>query len=761
MTPERRQELESALQRSGRSTMTPERRQELESALTRASQPQQTNLQKLGAFGRDIVHGVAKTAASAVSPIAATRALVGGLARGEDHSKIAQAAEHELTRERRTGLGKVRPVGVHQDTGEFMSAGRGALDILGTGLETGTTIAPVGAGVGLVGRGATKVGQQALQQGGRTLFKQGARLGVGEGAGQLGGRELQDPTATVGSVIGHTAAGAVGGGVLGGFGAAAPTVARGLVGKTKDVAGPSFRRLTGRPLVDEAKEAAVTAYRNVFGSTKRQARAIDDFKARTGDDITEYLVEHKVPIRSSDNGTKFATKELAEDIRQETIEMLEESMQSVLGAFKGSRSIDLLERAAAAKRVVASDPLAASLDITKRLKHIDDFIGAEIARYGRVVDPVIANNIKRAMWGRAFSVADTEINPAARKLGSALREGVEQSVDSPIVRETNQELLKAIKAADFLDMIHGDAVKGGRLTRQFSRIVGGIAGAKAGPIGAIVGSEALMRLVAKLGNVDNISNKAIKRLMDAGNVIPSSIKTVQAAREFLEQLAGQRKNVKLLGPGAIPLGPKTPPKSGLIKGRQPRVLPQEARPGQLLLPPGRPGAIPGETINVPPKGFQTIDRPAAVIGTTRIVEPKASIAGTGIQAKLLRLKSGLSSDLSGIIDNLVKDPSKPINPRDTFRIKQELSSHKSDLFDDVISEIRTQGSGKPPGQIAPSIPPSKLLRLKRGLSSDLSSLIDEALQNPNGPTFRRSIFRIKQELSSSQSDMLDEIINLI
>src|SRR3990167_8106897 len=103
-----------------------------------------------------ILSAIASPFKKGLSSLAAVGEGVGKLALGD-----VKGAQEAQTKERSFGVfGTARPVGVEQKTGQLLSTGQGIKDILGTGAEAASWLAPVGAVKGAVG--AAKAGSGIL-----------------------------------------------------------------------------------------------------------------------------------------------------------------------------------------------------------------------------------------------------------------------------------------------------------------------------------------------------------------------------------------------------------------------------------------------------------------------------------------------------------------------------------------------------------------------------------------------------------------------
>jgi hypothetical protein len=568
---------------------TPEEQQKLQQIQQQVQQPEKKE-GFLASLGKAVVRPFAELGTSAVNVAES----IGDIARGD----VAGASEALQKTRQVPLLGETTPAFTGKET-----TGEATKKMLGYGAEVGSYL-PFGAGI-------AKVGQATL----KGAVKQGAKAGVLEGAigGALGGagRPLQEGKGYGEAVLGGAAGGAFGSVIGGALGAAIPGVGAG-VRRAIEPAQETIQREATRNI-----EQGVKVYVDILGVNKKQVNLMDEFVARNGENLPQYLVEHGLPLETTADGTKFATKQIAQQFKSETMDVLEDSLQNTLEAWKGAKYVDLIEMADAAKQKIAADPALAGVTSAERNKLVDRIVNAEIKRFGQVVDLPTANRIKRNFWSLGYDVLSKQKAPAARQVGHEVMRRIEEVTGDQIVRNINQEMRKVLSASDFLTKISGDAVKGGRLGKGVTRIVGTVAGAKMGPIGAMLTGEGLVRIVSKLGDVSRLSDKAIRKMQKAG-VVPSSIKSVTEARSYLQNLLQERAMIPRLGPGAIPMGSQTI-KSGIRQGVTPTPQTPTVRPDQLVLPPGNKNMVQGATQRLP----------ASM--KAEVFEPQATTVGRGLQ----------------------------------------------------------------------------------------------------------------------------------
>jgi hypothetical protein len=237
LTPQQRADIEKLYksqqqpapiqQTSPTSTLTPERRAEIEALYRQQQKPstapmiaQQKAQQPAQPQRNNLLTSISKPF---IKTVAAVPALIGGV------SKFAQGdvagASDALTRERNFGMfGSTRPIGINQETGQKQSFGELAKDVVGTGAEIASYLAPGAVGVGSKAIGATGKVLPSI----RSLGKAGALAG---GIGSFGAGLQQDQS--FGQTLKEAGTGMLAGGLLG---ASIPGITRGVSSVTRGTA---------------------------------------------------------------------------------------------------------------------------------------------------------------------------------------------------------------------------------------------------------------------------------------------------------------------------------------------------------------------------------------------------------------------------------------------------------------------------------------------------------------------------------------------
>lgn len=248
LTQEERKKLQAYAEQRG-TFQVPNKRQE-----------QQTTLQKVAQGLAGIVNatGVPRAAVNAYNLTSSLGTLgAAGIAKltGNDEmaNRFVREAGDEAVKVRNVPfLGKLAPVG---SSGDF---GKDVKDVVGTGLQIGSTI----VGGGAAG-GAAKTGLRTLAKEG---LKEGVKIGAATGASYEGGRALSDDADAL-QILERTLVGGLGGGVIGGaVGVASPILSRGAASVGRGVQ----RTVQGGKEVAENVVNRARGIRNPLPGTERE-----------------------------------------------------------------------------------------------------------------------------------------------------------------------------------------------------------------------------------------------------------------------------------------------------------------------------------------------------------------------------------------------------------------------------------------------------------------------------------------------------------
>lgn len=90
---------------------------------------------------------------------------------------------------------------------------------------------------------------------------------------------------------------------------------------------------------------------------------------------------------------------------------------------------------------------------------------------------------------KTINYMNPEVGMTDKTIVRAIKELIEQNTDSIDVKAINKELQALYTVKEFLTLLDGKKVKGGKLGKYFAQTVGTVVGSSFGPIGAILGGE--------------------------------------------------------------------------------------------------------------------------------------------------------------------------------------------------------------------------------------------------------------------------------
>lgn len=604
LTPERKAQMDAVLKPQGQTgVLTPERRAQMDAVLS-GTQPTQT---QPGGFQR-FVQGIAKPFLKTATNVLNFGEGIADLAKGD-----VQGANEATTKARDFGyFGQgVRPVGVSED-GQFKNVGGFAKDVVGTGAEIGSYLAPTALGTGA----------KAVAASGKVVPTLGALAKGGAVSGTLGstGAALQEDR-SAGQIIG---AGLTGAALGTGLSLVAPLAgkAAGKVGqkfskdaRIQNIVDNNYRALTQledsnaalRKVVAKNKERGIDPKRLLAESDYLVGAVDDTGTLRTMQEggavskAREFItpMEDVVTLNLQREGKTISL----DDVRQQMIDNVNAS------GIKGGDKINAL-------RKIESEISGLALDADAN---------------GHVPLSVV-HDAKR------YKYANIDyLNPGSKNtdkiIARTLKDIVEKGTESVDVKKLNDELSSYYSMLSFLEKLDGKKVQGGKLGKYFAQTIGAIAGGQVGgPIGSVVGAEVGGRLRGAM--MKSTFSKASGKAPKASALLEDAIKLGKTPPEPKAPLLGLPAPDKTKTGPTIPLGGPTEfePRAKVVggEGQNPKMGLLQ-RP--LSLP--EPTGFTGEPIRA---GQATTFEPRAkTVGTTpKVIDAKATVVDSKDVIKKLR-----------------------------------------------------------------------------------------------------------------------------
>lgn len=344
-------------------------------------------------------------------------------------------------------------------------------DVLKTANEIGKDTASFGYGIGKEGAAAAPLGGA-----GRAV-----NLAVAYGQGYQGGSDL----------ISGYKEGDYEKAISGGLGLATSLVAAKGVSSSKGAlynpeVVAEIKKLPEQVRAKAAEkvyDSTVSAYKSIVNQTPKEIQA----ELKSNKNTPEFLAKQGI-ILEAENG-KLNTVEAADTLRSR-IEPLETQLNEYLSTSKKKVDFEVL-RERTIKEIKNKKGLSA-LDKKDQINSVNEAIDAEIeANNGKSKIKIDKfNDVKRGFWNNAYNPQKTSVaNQAIHDLGSNARQMIEDAIPEKNIREINSEIGDHASAIRFLDKINGRVIKGGTLTRLFTKGVGATIGSFFGPAGTLAGSE--------------------------------------------------------------------------------------------------------------------------------------------------------------------------------------------------------------------------------------------------------------------------------
>lgn len=397
----------------------------------------------------------------------------------------------------------VTPVGMAPSTGNVVKdIGTGVKDILGTGGEIGSYLAPVGVGEEAVG--AAKIAKQGLLP---VLKKAGEGAAFGALGGTIGGAgySAQQKDSNLGSIATGGLLGGATGGLLGGV----LPIAGAAIGKTASEASRLLNK-DQRVASTIAENERTLRQLEVNNATLRKnalankAKGVDPVKLLSGTDLLKGVVDETGTIRTTGEGGPVS--QLQDFIKpQEDIvsRALAQEGKTVPLADVRQQMINNINTSG----IKGADKISALNSVENEIKGLQ----LEASPEGNI--PLSAvHDAKRYKYANI-----NYLNPSSKNtdkiIARTLKDIVERNTTSADIKALNNELGAHYSVLSLLEKLDGKKVQGGKLGRYFAKTIGGIAGSHFGPLGSIAGSEIAGKIQSALlkSNFGGETGKVLER----------------------------------------------------------------------------------------------------------------------------------------------------------------------------------------------------------------------------------------------------------
>jgi hypothetical protein len=250
----------------------------------------------------------------------------------------------------------------------------------------------------------------------------------------------------------------------------------------------------------------------IFTSTTATREAIKESKSR-GYDTTTFISQDSRFHPVVENNRVFSGEAIT--AIQTEAAPLAQIVRSVIEKEGVRVTPDLLYKEGLSQLAKYKNNGAVYDNYLAKLKKEVDYYRTNFTDANGTIDLAKYDDFKIAKWNQTYGV---DADGAASKLvdvelGRALRSLVSKNVKSADANALNKELGRYYDAADALQLLDGQIVKGGRLGGYFARTIGAtIGGASGGSFGAALGALTADQ-IANLMRANYFGNPAIKALV--------------------------------------------------------------------------------------------------------------------------------------------------------------------------------------------------------------------------------------------------------
>ena len=334
-------------------------------------------------------------------------------------------------------------------------------------------------------------------------------------------------------------------------------------------------RTSGKLL--NAEQKLERSYSDVLNLTARQTQLEQKF----GKNTANFLVKEGVPLNSiRDAGKiKLDTRKAIEMLSQKA-EMENLTFEKLLAdSGKHVNFDDYISSVARNVKTTfqGTEQLTAATHLLKELqawKSQLTFRSIKDAAGKTLIPAQYFNEVKKYFWKRTkgFGTPESILQGDANFLaGHVAKEIIESTIDDVVIKAFSQRLGDFSSAIKILKKRNSSVVPGGLMGKYFARTIGGVAGAKGGPVGVITGAitaDKLAEVFSRPEFTTAMMRRTIESLRAKLGVKADSI--IREAEQVLFQRVKERAGRKLLQDTKTIFAPP-------YKGGSSGVLPQQSR----------------------------------------------------------------------------------------------------------------------------------------------------------------------------------------
>lgn len=240
--------------------------------------------------------------------------------------------------------------------------------------------------------------------------------------------------------------------------------------------------------VTKSVQKNIDGLSQIENTNKPVRNFIQDSKSK-GIDVKEMVGQSDLLLDSVDNDGTIRTTKTGGAVDQ--VNQLMEPAEGVVtkNLIAENKSIPFKDVEAYMKSQIEDGDFAGA-GVDKALAAMD----VELQGLAKYVDadgniPLADLQKLKIYKNKTINYMNPEVGMTDKTIVRAIKELIERNTDSIDVKAINKELQALYTVKEFLSLLDGKKVKGGRLGKYFAQTVGTVVGSTFGPIGAIMGGE--------------------------------------------------------------------------------------------------------------------------------------------------------------------------------------------------------------------------------------------------------------------------------
>lgn len=288
-----------------------------------------------------------------------------------------------------------------------------------------------------------------------------------------------------------------------------------ILGGIAGAAGRGIEKVVGGMTKTAGEKIAQVAkqYRTILNPSKSE---LNNLQLKLGKDVDQYYelaAKEGLIIKQSPEG-RLDTQDAILQLQDKKMALVDD-LNNVLASKK--ETFNLNNIAQSAKEELKKKAKNAT-EFKELSKQIDTYIKDEIqANKGqRIVDPVTLNRIKQGMWSVSYDPLRPNTKTAAREIGFAAKNAIDNAFEESGIRKVNDTLGKYYTLETLLTNANNRPIGGRSLKRMAASVAGSIAGRNIPVVGPFVGAHIGEGIATRAMNPEGATSAMARSVQNIG-----------------------------------------------------------------------------------------------------------------------------------------------------------------------------------------------------------------------------------------------------